>query len=95
VIDEEKPGEVNYEEIVERKLRNLTGVHLQTSGLPDSMCVDETMRLFATHHGVAPPYHLLERLGMSEKMSAQYHTLSRGKAPNHSIMANSTNVHYV
>ena len=54
-----------------RKLRNLIGVQLQTSGLPDSMRVDEAMRFFSAYHGVAPPYHLLERLGLSEKMSAQ------------------------
>lgn len=61
-----------------RKLRNLIGVQLQTSGLPDSMRVDEAMRFFATYHGVAPSYNLLERLGLSEKMSAQYYTLSAG-----------------
>jgi len=61
-----------------RKLRNLIGVQLQTSGLPDSMRVDEAMRFFAAYHGVAPSYHLLERLGLSEKMSEQYHTLSTG-----------------
>ena len=61
-----------------RKLRNLIGVQLQTSGLPDSMRVDEAMRFFAAYHGVAPSYHLLERLGLSEKMSAQYYTLSAG-----------------
>ncbi len=61
-----------------RKLRNLIGVQLQTSGLPDSMRVDEAMRFFAAYHGVAPSYHLLERLGLSEKMSAQYHMLSTG-----------------
>jgi len=61
-----------------RKLHNLIGVQLQTSGLPDSMRVDEAMRFFAAYHGVAPSYHLLERLGLSEKMSAQYHMLSTG-----------------
>ena len=61
-----------------RKLRNLIGIQLQTSGLPDSMRVDEAMRFFAAYHGVAPAYHLLERLGLSEKMSAQYHMLSTG-----------------
>ncbi len=40
-----------------RKLRNLIGVQLQTSGLPESMRVDEAMRFFAAYHGVAPSYH--------------------------------------
>jgi len=61
-----------------RKLRNLIGVQLQTSGLPDSMRVDEAMRFFAAYHGVAPRYQLLERLGLKEKMRAQYHMLSTG-----------------
>jgi len=61
-----------------RKLRNLIGVQLQTSGLPDSMRVDEAMRFFAAYHSVAPSYHLLERLGLAEKMNAQYHMLSTG-----------------
>jgi ABC-2 type transport system ATP-binding protein len=42
------------------------------------MRVDEAMRFFAAYHGVAPRYHLLERLGLSEKMNAQYHMLSTG-----------------
>ena len=62
-----------------RKLRNLIGVQLQTSGLPDSMRVDEAMRFFCAYHSVAPNYHLLDRLGLAEKKSAQYHTLSSGQ----------------
>ena len=61
-----------------RKLRNLIGVQLQTSGLPANMRVDEAMRFFAAYHGAAPHYHLLERLGLSEKMGTQYHALSTG-----------------
>jgi len=61
-----------------RKLRNLIGVQLQTSGLPDSMRVDEAMRFFSAYHGVAPNFQLLERLSLSDKMSTQYHMLSTG-----------------
>ncbi len=61
-----------------RKLRNLIGVQLQTSGLPGSMRVDEAMRFFAAYHNVAPAYHLLKRLGLADKMKAQYHMLSTG-----------------
>jgi len=61
-----------------RKLRNLIGVQLQTSGLPDSMKVDEAMRFFSAYHGVAPNYELINRLGLSEKSRAQYHMLSAG-----------------
>ncbi len=61
------------------RLRNLIGVQLQTSGLPESMTVREAMRFFCAYHGVAPRYDLLERLGFKEKMTAQYRTLSTGQ----------------
>jgi ABC-2 type transport system ATP-binding protein len=61
-----------------RKLRNLIGVQLQTSGLPDSMRVDEAMGFFSAYHAVAPNYQLLNRLGLSEKIGTQYHMLSTG-----------------
>ena len=61
-----------------RKLRDLIGVQLQTSGLPDSMRVDEAIRFFSAYHAVAPNYQLLNRLGLSEKMKTQYHELSTG-----------------
>ena len=59
-----------------RKLRNLIGVQLQTSGLPGSMRVDAAMRFFSAYHAVAPNYQLLNRLGLSEKIGTQYHMLS-------------------
>jgi len=61
-----------------RKLRNLIGVQLQTSGLPDNMQVGEAMRFFSAYHAVAPNYQLLDRLGLSEKIRTQYHMLSTG-----------------
>ena len=61
-----------------RKLRNLIGVQLQTSGLPDSIRVNEAMKLFCAYHGVVPRYDLLERLGLAEKTSTQYYMLSAG-----------------
>jgi ABC-2 type transport system ATP-binding protein len=61
-----------------RKLRNLIGVQLQTSGLPDSMRVDEVMKFFSAYHEVSPDYQLLDRLGLSDKISTQYHMLSTG-----------------
>ena len=61
-----------------RKLRNLIGVQLQTSGLPDSIRVDEAMTLFCAYHGIAPRLDLLDRLGLAEKKRAQYQQLSAG-----------------
>jgi ABC-2 type transport system ATP-binding protein len=61
-----------------RRLHNIIGVQLQTSGLPESMTVGEAMRFFSAYHGVTPSYDLLDRLGLKEKTGAQYHTLSTG-----------------
>ncbi len=62
-----------------RKLRGVIGVQLQSAGLPDSITPDESMRLFCAYRGVAPRLDLLERLGLSKKLDAQYHTLSAGQ----------------
>ncbi len=62
-----------------RKLRNVIGVQLQTSGLPESITVDEAMRFFCAYHGVEPNSDLVERLGLAEKRNAQYHQLSTGQ----------------
>ncbi len=62
-----------------RRLRNLIGVQLQTSGLPASMRVNEAMAFFCAYHGVAPRYDLLERLGLREKWHSQFRELSTGQ----------------
>ncbi|MFN2183835.1 MAG: ABC transporter ATP-binding protein, partial [Anaerolineae bacterium] len=62
-----------------RKLRNLIGVQLQSSGLPESITPAEAMKFFCAYHSVAPRFDLLERLGLSEKRKAQFHELSTGQ----------------
>ncbi|MBN1247113.1 MAG: ABC transporter ATP-binding protein [Anaerolineae bacterium] len=62
-----------------RKLRNLIGVQLQSSGLPATMRADEAMAFFSAYHGVAPRYDLLDRLGLAEKRDSQYAELSTGQ----------------
>jgi ABC-2 type transport system ATP-binding protein len=62
-----------------RNLRNVIGVQLQTSGLPESITVGEAMKFFSAYHGVAPRFDLLDRLGLTEKRNAQYHQLSTGQ----------------
>ena len=62
-----------------RKLRNIIGVQLQSSGLPESITVDEAMSFFCAYHSVTPRYDLLDRLGLTEKRSTQYHQLSTGQ----------------
>jgi ABC-2 type transport system ATP-binding protein len=61
-----------------RKLTNLIGVQLQTSGLPPAMRVGEAMAFFCAYHGVAPRYDLLERLGLGDKRHSQNRELSTG-----------------
>jgi ABC-2 type transport system ATP-binding protein len=61
------------------KLKDLIGVQLQSSGLPESITVDEAMRFFSAYHRVDPDFSLLDRLGLAEKRSSQYHQLSTGQ----------------
>jgi ABC-2 type transport system ATP-binding protein len=62
-----------------RKLRNLIGVQLQTSALPESMTVNEAMKFFSAYHDVPPNDELVSRLGLDEKRNSQYHQLSTGQ----------------
>ena len=62
-----------------RRLRNVIGVQLQSSGLPETITADEAMKFFCAYHGVPPRYDLLERLGLSEKRNAQFMELSTGQ----------------
>lgn len=60
------------------RLHKLIGVQLQSSGLPGSMTPTEAMEFFCAYHQVAPRHDLLERLGLGEKKTAQFSTLSTG-----------------
>jgi ABC-2 type transport system ATP-binding protein len=60
-------------------LRNVIGVQLQSSGMPESVTPDEAMKLFCAYHGTAPRYDLLERLGLGEKRDTQFYQLSTGQ----------------
>jgi ABC-2 type transport system ATP-binding protein len=62
-----------------KRLRDLIGVQLQSSGLPGSMTPREAMEFFCAYHQVAPRHDLLDRLGLSEKKTAQFSTLSTGQ----------------
>ncbi|MFH1929754.1 MAG: ABC transporter ATP-binding protein [Chloroflexota bacterium] len=62
-----------------QKLRNVIGVQLQSSGLPESITPDEAMKLFCAYHDVVPRFDLLERLGLNEKRKAQFAELSTGQ----------------
>jgi ABC-2 type transport system ATP-binding protein len=61
------------------RLRDLIGVQLQSSGLPGSMTPREAMEFFCAYHQVSPRYDLLDRLGLGEKKTSQFSTLSTGQ----------------
>lgn len=61
------------------RLRDLIGVQLQSSGMPDSITVSEAMKFFCAYHKVAPRTDLLERLELGEKLNTQYYMLSTGQ----------------
>jgi ABC-2 type transport system ATP-binding protein len=61
-----------------KRLRNLIGVQLQSSGLPGSMTTKEAMEFFCAYHQVSPRPDLLVRLGLGEKLTSQFSTLSTG-----------------
>lgn len=61
------------------KLRNLIGVQLQSSGLPESITPYEAIKFFCAYHRVAPRFDLLERLGIQAKQNTQFYHLSAGQ----------------
>ncbi len=62
-----------------KKLKDIIGVQLQSSGLPESITVKEAMKLFSAYHDIAPRYDILERFNLGSKLSTQYHMLSSGQ----------------
>lgn len=61
------------------RLRDLIGVQLQSSGLPGSMTPREAMEFFCAYHQVSERHDLLDRLGLGEKKTSQFSTLSTGQ----------------
>lgn len=62
-----------------RKLRNVIGVQLQASGMPETMTPNEAMKFFCAYHGQAPRFDLLDRFGLTAKRRTQFHELSTGQ----------------
>jgi ABC-2 type transport system ATP-binding protein len=62
-----------------QKLRNLIGVQLQSSGLPESITPKEAMKFFCAYHGIAARFDLLGRLGIEVKENTQFYELSTGQ----------------
>ncbi len=55
------------------------GIQLQSSALPATMTVEESMRFFCAYHHVQPRFELLERMNLGEKRTAEYGSLSIGQ----------------
>ncbi|WP_035848523.1 ABC transporter ATP-binding protein [Kitasatospora azatica] len=61
-------------------LRQVLGVQLQESGLPDKLKVREALELYASfYRQPADPVELMHRLGLTEKAGARYKKLSGGQ----------------
>ena len=61
------------------KLKNLIGVQLQSSSMPESITPIEAIKLFSAYHAVEPRLDLLDKLGLAEKKDAQFFELSTGQ----------------
>lgn len=62
-----------------RALRQVLGVQLQSSALPETMLVREALSMVCAWHGSAPRQDLLERFGLQDLGMKQYRHLSTGQ----------------
>jgi ABC-2 type transport system ATP-binding protein len=68
------------------EVREVLGIQLQSSELPDKLRVDEALHLFAAFYpDPADPSQLLEMLGLTEKRSTRFANLSGGQRQRLSI----------
>jgi ABC-2 type transport system ATP-binding protein len=69
-----------------RRIRELVGVQLQASELPDKLQVKEALELFAAFYpNPRDPAELMERLGLQSKTQARFSSLSGGQRQRLSI----------
>ncbi|GAA4204274.1 ABC transporter ATP-binding protein [Actinocatenispora rupis] len=62
------------------ELRRVLGVQLQESALPDKITVTEALELYASFHPDPADWRaLVERLGLGDRLRAQYRRLSGGQ----------------
>ena len=61
------------------KLKNMIGVQLQSSSMPESITPVEAIKLFSAYHAVEPRFDLLEKMGLAEKKDSQFFELSTGQ----------------
>ena len=58
---------------------HITGVQLQSSGLPSGISVKDAMTLFCKWSGIEPRMDLLQKFGIAEKLQKTYKELSTGQ----------------
>ena len=61
------------------ELKKLIGVQLQSSGLPPTITVKESMQLFCAYHHISPRYDLLKRMNLWDKLDTKFQALSGGQ----------------
>ena len=61
------------------QLRQILGVQLQSSSLPEGIRPGEAMSLFCAWHGLSPRYDLLSRFGLDSQSKKQYREMSTGQ----------------
>lgn len=61
------------------KLRQILGVQLQASSLPDGIRPGEAMTLICAWHGLSPRNDLLSRFGIDHQSKKQYSEMSTGQ----------------
>ncbi|MHB1654326.1 MAG: ABC transporter ATP-binding protein [Desulfitobacteriaceae bacterium] len=62
-----------------RKLRQILGVQLQSSSLPEGIRPREAMALFCAWHDLSPRFDLLSRFGIDSQSKKQYREMSTGQ----------------
>lgn len=62
-----------------KKLKDVLGVQLQSSGLPGTITVKEALKFFASYHHCTPSSELIEQMGLKEKLHKKYGELSGGE----------------
>lgn len=62
-----------------RHLRQLLGVQLQSSSLPEGIRPGEAMTLICAWHGLSPRFDLLDRFGLDSQDKKQYCEMSTGQ----------------
>jgi ABC-2 type transport system ATP-binding protein len=62
-----------------KKLRQILGVQLQSSSLPEVIHPGEAMALICAWHGLSPRYDLLSRFGIDPQSKKQYREMSTGQ----------------